>query len=550
MKLLGKYWDFIFIVLISSLPLISLLHPGLPVTHDGQDHVARIANFYQSLSEGIIIPRWAGNLNWGFGHPILMFLYPLPSYAASIFHFLGFGLVDSVKLVFAISFILSGICMYMWGKLAFGKIAGLVAAILYLFAPYRFVDLYVRGAIGEHVAFVFPPLICYFLLKLSNNKKFSVTYFIGAVLSLAGLILSHNALLIMFLPFILFYGIYLIIINEKKSQLIYQYIGAFVLGFALSAFFLVPAFLEGKYTLRDIVTGDEALKRFVSFTDLFYGPWSYGGTGDFTVQIGILQWLFIILTPFGLYTLYKNKKNILLYLGTFIYFLGSIFIMLPESKFIWETITILQKFQFPWRFLSASIFATAILSGIFIASLKKQNIKFALLVVVVVLCLLFTYKEWYPKGYLLKDESFYTSVYEGTTDTGESAPIWSIRFMEHKPKAPMEVIEGSAKIKELSRTTTKHSYNINSQDSSRIVENTLYFPGWKIYVDGKEYKGIQFQDPNYRGLMTFKVLNGEHKIDIVFRETKLRTISDIISALALGFLVLLIVVNFTKSKKK
>ena len=90
MKLLTKYWGLLCVIIFSCVPLYTLLHPGLPITHDGQDHVARIANFYLSLSEGNIVPRWAANLNWGYGHPILMFLYPLSSYAASIFHVIGF----------------------------------------------------------------------------------------------------------------------------------------------------------------------------------------------------------------------------------------------------------------------------------------------------------------------------------------------------------------------------------------------------------------------------------------------------------------------------
>ena len=102
-----KHFFLLILFLILLIPILDLFKPGLPVTHDGQDHVARIANFYQSLSEGNIIPRWAGNLNWGYGHPILMFLYPLPSYIASLFHFLGISFVDSTKLVFAVSFVAS-----------------------------------------------------------------------------------------------------------------------------------------------------------------------------------------------------------------------------------------------------------------------------------------------------------------------------------------------------------------------------------------------------------------------------------------------------------
>ena len=147
------------LIILSLFPVLDLVRPGLPMGHDTPDHVARIANFYQSLSEGNLIPRWAGNLNWGYGHPILMFLYPLPSYVASLFHVIGFSFVDSTKLVFGVAYILSALTMYLWMSSAFGKRAGLIGALLYIFAPYRFVDLYVRGAIGEHVAFVFPPLI-------------------------------------------------------------------------------------------------------------------------------------------------------------------------------------------------------------------------------------------------------------------------------------------------------------------------------------------------------------------------------------------------------
>jgi len=117
------------LLVISLVPLIDLFRPGLFIAHDSQDHVARIANFYQNLSEGILIPRWAANLNWGYGHPILMFLYPLPSYVASLFHFLGFSFIDATKIVFGLGFLLSGITMYGWIREEYGGRAGFAAGI-------------------------------------------------------------------------------------------------------------------------------------------------------------------------------------------------------------------------------------------------------------------------------------------------------------------------------------------------------------------------------------------------------------------------------------
>src|SRR3989344_6610273 len=110
---LRKYFFFLLLLGISTIAIIDLFNPGVPLTHDGRDHVVRIANFYQGLTDGIFVPRWAGNLNWAYGHPILMFLYPLPSYVTSFFHALGFSFVDSTKLVFAVSYIASLLAMYL-----------------------------------------------------------------------------------------------------------------------------------------------------------------------------------------------------------------------------------------------------------------------------------------------------------------------------------------------------------------------------------------------------------------------------------------------------
>ena len=549
--MIKKYFGFIFLVFISIIHLLPLLHPGLPVTHDGQDHVARVANFYQNLSEGNLIPRWAANLNWGFGHPILMFLYPLPSYTASLFHFLGFSLVDSVKLVFGVAFIASGVTMYLWLREFLGEYSAITGSILYNFAPYRFVDLYVRGAIGEHVAFIFPPLICYFLLKIAKDSKFNRFYFAGASLSFAGLILSHNALLLMFLPFIILYGLYLIAVSKNKKLLSIIFSLAIALGFGMSFFFLYPAFSEGKYTLRDIVASKEYFSRFVRFDQLLYGPWNYGISGQFTVQVGILQWVLAVGSSLLALRLFKKERTLFpIYLIAIVFFFGSLFLMLKESDFIWKTITTLQKFQFPWRFLSVSVFASAVLGGLFVQFFKNENIRKAILVAVVIGTFVLTKDYWKAKDYLQKPESFYTVIYDSTTDTGESSPIWSIRFMEKRPTAHAEVIKGEAKIKEVFRKSTLRRYEIDATYRSRIRENTLFFPGWRVYIDGKRYQGVQFQDPDNRGLITYYVPSGKHIVGIEFRETRTRTIANYISLASLIILVAILFRTYRLPKNK
>ena len=535
-----KYLYIFIIFFVSTIAIADLFKSGLPLTHDGQDHVARIANFYQNLQEGNIIPRWAGNLNWGYGHPILEFLYPLPSYFASFFHFFGFTLVDSVKLVFGASFVLSGLAMYIFIKefLNDDK-AAFFASALYIIAPYRFVDLYVRGAIGEHVAFIFPPLIFYFLTKLSKN--YSYWHVLGGSLSFAGLILSHNAITLMFLPLVFMYIFYLIFQCSNKKYFIFSAFSLIFLGFGLSAFFWLPAFMEGKYTLRDIVTGGgEYARSFVAWKDFFISEWSYGGTMALSKQIGFVHWIGIFGSIISAYILYRNKNKLwILTLGSFVIFWATLFLMNSSSSPIWQAITTLQKFQFPWRFLSLTVFLSAFMGGVLL-SLISNKYKKAILLILVAGLLIANKDYWRANGFLHKPESFYKGIYNGTTDTGESAPIWSVRFMEKRPKEHMEVISGEAAIKKISRKSTVHVYEIDANKKSRILENTLYFPGWNVLVDGKP-QVIEFQDQNHRGLITFNVDKGEHFVNIIFKETKIRLFSDIVSLISIitvgGFII-------------
>ena len=82
-----------------------------------------------------------------------------------------------------------------------------------------------------------------------------------------------------------------------------------------------------------------------------------------------------------------------------------------------------------------------------------------------------------------------------------------------------------------------------------ILDNTSYFPGWTVKVDNTTVP-VQFQDVNHRGLLEFSVPSGKHNVVIEFNESKVRLIADIISAFALGILVVLIIFRQRINKLK
>ena len=140
---------YLLIIAISLLPIVSIfVSPDLPHTHDGPVHLARMAAYYKALADGQILPRWASDLNYGYGMPLFNFIYHLPYLLSSLFIFLKFNLVATFKIVLSISFLISGVSMFAFVK-AFWKDTrkALLVALFYQFVPFRLVELWVRGGI-------------------------------------------------------------------------------------------------------------------------------------------------------------------------------------------------------------------------------------------------------------------------------------------------------------------------------------------------------------------------------------------------------------------
>src|SRR5579859_5337982 len=98
MELFTRYRSILLVILIATSSVFSLFHSGLPPTHDGEYHVVRFYEFYRVLRSGVIYPRWAPDLNFGYGVPLFNYVYPLPNYISSLLHIFSISFIDSFKL--------------------------------------------------------------------------------------------------------------------------------------------------------------------------------------------------------------------------------------------------------------------------------------------------------------------------------------------------------------------------------------------------------------------------------------------------------------------
>lgn len=512
---------YFLIVAISFLPTLGILLPqDLLHTHDGLVHLPRIAAYFKALTDGQIPVRWAGDLNFGYGLPLFNFIYQLPYFVASLFLFLGIGLVSSFKLTLVISFLLSGVFMFAFAKVFFAdEKKALIVAVFYQFAPFRLVELLIRGSFGEVYAYTFLPLTLLGITLFLKNQSFS--YFTLVSVSTALLVLSHNSVSLLFFAVIILFVLFF----AKGTRIMALGILALLLGLLLSAFYWVPAIFEHKFTYGDLFMRNLYLEHFSPIQNFFIPNFFNSKMlqiGGVSVQIGIFHVMAIIL---GSFLLFRKKEPLLVYslfLITFAFFFTQ-----PISKIFWEYISFLRQFQFPWRFLSVLVFATSLLSYYFFTlSIFKKTIIYWVFIGIVVFS---TSYYWQPKlGVDKIDENYYWNFPLNTTYYGETDIIWSAGPQSSYPKERVTIIAGQGTIEHFTKKSNLQTFTVSARTPITIASRTQYFPGWRAYVDGKEIP-IQFQDPNWRGLITFSVPKGSYMVTLAFTETKLRLFADLVS---------------------
>src|SRR5271167_3041891 len=97
---------FILLLLICLIPsVLPLAHHGFFQTDDGEWMIIRLSAFYQAMHDGQFPVRFLQRLNFLYGYPVAVFLYPGSFYLGIILHIIRFGFVNSIKIIFGLSLI-------------------------------------------------------------------------------------------------------------------------------------------------------------------------------------------------------------------------------------------------------------------------------------------------------------------------------------------------------------------------------------------------------------------------------------------------------------
>lgn len=532
-------------------------------------HVARIVEMHTALSEGQFPVRWSQNFGYGYGMPLFQFYAPLPYFFGSLVYGLsGSGVLAAKMLIFAATLItIWG--SYLLGKAVFGKehqLASLVLAAGFALAPYRAVNIFVRGALSEAwgmAAFPFILLGTYHFIAKKSIGGAAILY-----LGLIGLFLSHNLTTVLFMPLSLVFAVVVLFQQyyAKKTTVkelfmrLMQVALVYLLAIGSAGFYLFPAILEKEYTqLSSAILGGYFNFRlhFLYIRQFFQENWQYGGSSwgpddDISFYLGTPQLIGTFIS--GLWfakELYKNRQSLQrffvkdlgwLYIFSGLFLVGSLLLTTMKTQFLWESIAFLEFIQFPWRWLSIAAFCISILPAWFIYSLRETRPFMAKLCTVLYLSAAIvpaaqTYFQ--PKAYL-EDYSgvYYTDGWSIRTKmsgilpdfipSGVSKDVLAAPIAEDMIFS-CEVVKSCAFSHEvlLNRAHEK-LVAIDIEQEQEVELGIAYYPGWQASIAGENIAVAQSEE----GLLSVVLPQGEHLLTIRLEKTPVRFWSDILSAAA------------------
>ncbi len=573
----------LLVILFSLFSIGPWLQPGYPWdAHDARHSVYFLFEFDQGIADGILFPRWQPDFAFGYGYPFFNIYGPLPTYLAEAFHLLDLGFTDAIKAVFALSVMASGLAMYGFVKRVLSRQAGLVAAVAYMVIPYRLVDLYVRAALSESVAYLFVPLALWGVWATLHQPRW--TNLVGLALAYAALMVSSPLVTLLLTLILVFYvaALTLARLNDHQpwrslsresvlpalghlAHLLIPPALGLLLGLGLSAFFAVPAMLENRFVRVDQWYGGRYAwgGDFVEFYQLFSPKWGFGASvpgpdDDFSFQLGVVP---VVLSLLAVATLLRKKgrlqlgrsgRRLVIFFAAFTAIV--VFLMLEASSPLWLALPLARLAQFPWRLLTLTVVSMAFLCGA-AAHGEKEPGTFLQVPTLILVTLLVLGSLPYMQARMSDQEVTLAGLmrFQQSADEMTGSTAWVREIPTWSPMADYymagEPITSKINFEQLYRQPGRgHARTLELRTDGELVEysadrsllltfNTFYYPGWHAYLVDPNNDQILEEVPialrGKLGLMTVRVPAGTGRILLRFEDTPLRKMSTAVSAASL-----------------
>ena len=412
-------------------------------------------------------------------------------------------------------------------KLLGNRALGILAAVLYTFAQYRFLDFFVRGALAEGVVFAFLPIVFYgvYCLAYGDDRQW---YWLAVGMALVAL--THVvSLLLCAVGVVLMASLWFLRREGLARRSVHL---GYAAGFAifLAATFLAPLAEQLKtmgklgvqqYTLITSATEPGELLRNSLDNAL----------SSSQINFGII---FILLTVLALVVWRK-----LLPLDRYCLIIAWVFIFLATKLFPWQLFqNLLGAIQFPWRFLALACFPLALVGARAISvacrmvTVPRQFLVVGIATIAVVGLSLSLNNQLYQQttsaNTKIVTAATYPAVASGdiTTDyVSQKGQVSMAAVRTHSIPVMNTQTNGQqlADLQQQGRQTVANGfiYQITSEVPQIIKLPQIFYPGYHVTVNGR----TQRPSLDANGVVHVKVPTGRSTISYRYQRTMVQRLA-------------------------
>ena len=541
----------------------------------------RTAHTDLARHRGVLFPRMAFELGFGYGQLLYQVYAPLGFELSAWLHAWGLGYLTALRVYFSLCLVGAALGAYGYGRAVLGGRAGpVLAATAYVLAPPVLLDAHPGGDFGESLGIALLPwaLWAFHALLLRPNW----TSFGAAALSVAAMNLAHNITALFFTGLVCIYAGLLALraasttragtdgapaqVGLRAAQFaLGRAGGAIVLGLAVAAIYWLPALVEMPYSrigeqrrgTFDVTDYLLPLHEVVQHTPIF----SYHL--DEQHRFGLLPFL-LATSAIGLLVAAVMRRrdghgaarpDLLVLAGCGAVFAVVLALQLRVSEPVWETVPLIGFAQFPRRLHIFSSMAAATLVGSIPWSLGQLGVRPDRRWLVVTLAIAACMLAGLPGVYRPEPVAASHRITEDQVSIGSSAderfsqrsayddflPIWVTERQLDIPKRPARPepyqrasVRPAPEVEILERSYHRVRLTATAREPSAIVLHTFYFPGWRATLDGQ---ALAVEPVGPLGLTGVTVPEGRHEVVITFGETPLRQAAMAVSIVGVAVLI-------------
>ena len=479
----------IILVLVAGATLTPTLFWGIPSNHDLSNHFRFELPFYDALRAGHLYPGWLAESNHGFGDASFRFYPPALYYLLALAKTIGGSWYAATVITFTTLSIFGALGVYLWAREFGSSQIAMLAGILYSLAPYRLNQFFQATLLAEFAGAAVLPFAFAFTLKVCRH---------GGKKNIAGLAASYALLVLTHLPLAVIgsiaLGVYafLCIRNKGRTRTLGRLALSAGIGLAASAGYWTTMLAELNWIRADNINPDPSVdyrKNFVlsTFSPDYLSVW--------WMNILLLA-MFAMFWP-ALVLLFKkaepsdevqadNRRSMK---ALAILLLFTLFMATPLSQPIWRIVHPLQQTQFPWRWLSITSMACALLLAMAIPIWTRfakgpRRPLFVIALGTVVMSLAFSAFHIVREATWLSPAEFEQTIKNipGSAGVTQWLPVWV-----HEP-LPTAI----ARVDAPNRTTTikrwepEHRvFHVEAGGATEARVQTFFYPHWKATAGGR-----------------------------------------------------------------